>query len=55
MDYRSTIFSMITDIDEDQVKQLKTPEMESLVWQFLRLVQIENFVPDELKINSVVD
>ena len=49
MDYRSTIFSMITDIDEDQVKQQKTSEMESLVWQFLRLVQIDDFVRDELK------
>lgn len=40
---------MITNIDEDEVKQQKTPEMESLVWQFLRLVQIDDFVRDELK------
>ena len=42
---------MITNIDEDQVKQQKTPEMQSLVWQFHRLVQIDDFVRDELKNN----
>ena len=48
MDYRSTIYSMITDIDEDDVKQLRTPALDSLVWDFLRLVQIDEFVRDEL-------
>ena len=48
MDYRSTIYSMITDIDEDDVKQQRTPELDSLVWHFLRLVQIDDFVRDEL-------
>lgn len=48
MDYRSTIYSMITDIDEDEVKQKRTSEIDSLVWEFLRLVQIDDFVRDEL-------
>ena len=53
MDYRSTIYSMITDIDEDDVKQQRTPELDSLVWHFPRLVQIDGFVRDEL--NSELD
>ncbi|CAF5095615.1 unnamed protein product, partial [Rotaria sp. Silwood1] len=48
MDYRSTIYSMITDIDEDDVKQKRTSELDSLVWEFLRLVQIDDFVRNEL-------
>jgi ABC-type transport system involved in cytochrome bd biosynthesis fused ATPase/permease subunit len=48
MDYRSTIFSMITDIDEDEVKQQRTPELDSIVWDFLRLVEIDEFVRDDL-------
>ncbi|CAF1038431.1 unnamed protein product [Rotaria sordida] len=47
MDYRSTIYSMITDIDEDEVKQKRTSELDSLVWEFLRLVQIDDFVQNE--------
>jgi ABC-type transport system involved in cytochrome bd biosynthesis fused ATPase/permease subunit len=53
MDYRSTIYSMITDTDEDEVKQQRTPELELLVWDFLHLVQIDDFVRDEL--NSDLD
>jgi ABC-type transport system involved in cytochrome bd biosynthesis fused ATPase/permease subunit len=49
MDYRSTIYSMITDIDEDEVKQQRTPEIDLLVWDFLRVVQIDDFVRNELK------
>jgi ABC-type transport system involved in cytochrome bd biosynthesis fused ATPase/permease subunit len=49
MDYRSTIYSIITDIDEDEVKQQRTHEIDSLVWDFLRLVQIDDFVRNELK------
>jgi len=48
MDYRSTIYSMITDIDEDKVKQQRTPELDLLVWNFLNLVQIDDFVRDKL-------
>jgi len=48
MGYRSTIYSMITDIDEDEEKQQKIPEIDSLVWDFLRLVQIDDSVRDEL-------
>ena len=48
MDYRSTIYSMLTDIDEDLVKEQRTPELDVLVWQFLQLVQIDEFVRDEL-------
>jgi ABC-type transport system involved in cytochrome bd biosynthesis fused ATPase/permease subunit len=51
MDYRSTIYSMITDIDEDQVEQQRTPEIDSLVWHFLHLVQIDDFIRNELKSN----
>jgi len=51
MDYRSTIFSMITDIDEDQLTNLRTPEHDEVVWEFLRLVQIDEFVTNELKGN----
>lgn len=53
MDYRSTIYSMITDIDEDQVKQQRTSKLDSLVWEFLRLVEIDDFIRDEL--NSDLD
>jgi hypothetical protein len=31
MGYRSTIYSMITDIDENEEKQQKIPEIDSLV------------------------
>ncbi|CAF1185935.1 unnamed protein product [Adineta ricciae] len=48
MDYRSTIYSMVTNIDEDDVNQERTPELDSLVWDFLHLVQIDDFVRDEL-------
>ena len=48
MDYRSTIYSMLTDIDEDAVEKQRTPELDSLVWEFLQLVQIDDFVRDEL-------
>jgi ABC-type transport system involved in cytochrome bd biosynthesis fused ATPase/permease subunit len=51
MDYRSTIFSMITDIDEDTAKQRSDGEFESLVWHFLRLVDMEDFVRHDLKGN----
>jgi ABC-type transport system involved in cytochrome bd biosynthesis fused ATPase/permease subunit len=51
MDYRSTIYSMITDMDEDEVKQQRTSEIDSLIWEFLRLVQIDDFVRNELKSN----
>jgi ABC-type transport system involved in cytochrome bd biosynthesis fused ATPase/permease subunit len=53
MDYRSTIFSMITDIDEDQAKERRHCELESLVWHFLSLVCIDDFVRQEL--NSDLD
>ena len=49
MDYRSTIYSMITDIDEDEVKRERTPEIDALVWELLRLVQIEDFIRNELE------
>ena len=48
MDYRSTIYSMVTDIDESDINQERTPELDSLVWDFLHLVQIDDFVRDEL-------
>jgi ABC-type transport system involved in cytochrome bd biosynthesis fused ATPase/permease subunit len=51
MDYRSTIYSMITEIDEDQIKQQKTSEIDSLIWDILRLAQIDKFVRNELKSN----
>jgi ABC-type transport system involved in cytochrome bd biosynthesis fused ATPase/permease subunit len=47
MDYRSTIFSMITDIDEDQARERTNCEFESLVWHFLGLVCIDDFVRQE--------
>jgi ABC-type transport system involved in cytochrome bd biosynthesis fused ATPase/permease subunit len=49
MDYRSTIYSMITDIDEDEVKRERTPEIDALVWELLRLVQIEDFIRNALE------
>jgi ABC-type transport system involved in cytochrome bd biosynthesis fused ATPase/permease subunit len=48
MDFRSTIFSMITDIDEDQAKEQTNYELKSLVWHFLSLVCIDDFVRNEL-------
>ena len=48
MDYRSTIFSMITDIDEDESKEWMDSELESVVWQFLDLVHMDEFVRCEL-------
>jgi hypothetical protein len=32
---------MLTDIDEDAVKQQRTPEFDLLVWSFLNLVRDE--------------
>ncbi|CAF4198737.1 unnamed protein product [Adineta steineri] len=49
MDYRSSIYSMITDIDQDDLKQKRTPEIDSLVWELLHLVQIDEFIQNELK------
>ena len=51
MDYRSTIYSMITDIDEDDVTKERTPELDVQVWKFLELVQIDEFVRKELEGN----
>ncbi|UJR32426.1 hypothetical protein I4U23_019888 [Adineta vaga] len=51
MDYRSTIYSMVTNIDEDEVNQQRTPELDSLVWEFLHIVQIDDFVRNELNGN----
>lgn len=51
MDYRSTIYSMITDIDEDEIEQNRTPEIDSLVWEFLSLVKLDDFVRNELNSN----
>ena len=51
MDYRSTIYSMITDIDEDDVTKERTPELDAQVWKFLELVQIDEFVRKELEGN----
>jgi ABC-type transport system involved in cytochrome bd biosynthesis fused ATPase/permease subunit len=51
MDYRSTIFSMITDIDEDTAKERINYEFEPLVWHFLRLVDMEDFVRKDLNGN----
>ena len=48
MDYRSTIYSMVTNIDEDEVNQQRTSTLDSLVWEFLQLVQIDEFVREEL-------
>ncbi|CAF3399819.1 unnamed protein product [Rotaria socialis] len=48
MDYRSTIYRMITDMDADEVKQKRTSQFDSLVHEFLRLVQIDDFVRNEL-------
>ncbi|CAF1458336.1 unnamed protein product [Rotaria sordida] len=49
MDYRSTIYSMITDIDEDDINQEKNPEIDSLIWKIIHLVQIEDFIKNDLK------
>lgn len=51
MDYRSTIFSMITDIDEDIAEQRIDGEFEMLIWHFLRLVDMNDFVRHDLKGN----
>ena len=51
MDYRSTIYSMITDIDEDDVSKERTVEVDTLVWKFLALVQIDDFIRNELDSN----
>jgi ABC-type transport system involved in cytochrome bd biosynthesis fused ATPase/permease subunit len=49
MDYRLSIYNMITDTEEDDIKQLRTSEIDSLVWEFIRLVQIDEFIQNELK------
>jgi hypothetical protein len=54
MDYRSTIFSMITNIDEEDVKQRNNCEFESLVWHFLGVVHMNDFVRQELNGNLAV-
>ncbi|CAF1215275.1 unnamed protein product, partial [Didymodactylos carnosus] len=48
MDYRSTIYSMITDIDDDDVPLKKTSQLDNLVWEFLQLVKIDDFIREEL-------
>jgi ABC-type transport system involved in cytochrome bd biosynthesis fused ATPase/permease subunit len=51
MDFKSSIFTMITDIeDDDQTIILKQKEEEEeRVWRFLRLVEIDNFVEESLQ------
>ena len=44
MDYRSSIFSMITNTDIDDLKQQRTPQIDLLVWELIKLVQIEDFI-----------
>jgi ABC-type transport system involved in cytochrome bd biosynthesis fused ATPase/permease subunit len=51
MDYRSSIYSMITDIDDDEVQGKRTNELDLLVWNFLRIVQIDEFIRNELNSN----
>jgi ABC-type bacteriocin/lantibiotic exporter with double-glycine peptidase domain len=51
MDFKCSIFTMITDIeDDDNNQQLKNSEEdEKRVWRFLRLVEIDNFVQENLE------
>ncbi len=42
---------MIIDIDEEDVKQRNNCELESLVWHFLGLVHMDDFVRQELNSN----
>ncbi|CAF1270392.1 unnamed protein product [Didymodactylos carnosus] len=48
MDYRSTIYSMITDVDDDDVPLKQTNQLDNLVWEYLQLVKIDDFVRVEL-------
>ncbi|CAF2176532.1 unnamed protein product [Rotaria magnacalcarata] len=54
MDYRSTIFSMITDIDESETKEKLNDELESLIWHFLRLIHMDDFVRNELSGDLII-
>ncbi|CAF3696305.1 unnamed protein product [Rotaria sordida] len=42
---------MITDIDEGETKQYNNYELESLVWYFLGLVHMDDFVHNDLNSN----
>jgi ABC-type transport system involved in cytochrome bd biosynthesis fused ATPase/permease subunit len=52
MDFKCSIFTMITDIEDDE-KTLNSKEEEEeeeeRVWRFLRLVEIDNFVEESLE------
>ncbi|CAF4802965.1 unnamed protein product [Rotaria magnacalcarata] len=54
MGYRSTIFSMITDIDESETKEKLNDELESLIWHFLRLIHMDDFVRNELSGDLII-
>ena len=49
MGYRSTIYSMITNTDEDDPTQERTPQIDLLVWEIIHLVQMEDFIKNDLK------
>jgi ABC-type bacteriocin/lantibiotic exporter with double-glycine peptidase domain len=51
MDFKCSIFTMITDIEENDDIQQKfiDSEEEKRVWRFLRLVEIDNFVEENLQ------
>ncbi len=42
-DYQSNIYSIITDIHQG------TSQFDSIIWDFLHLVQIDDFIQQELK------
>ena len=50
MDYRSSVYSMITntDDDDDGAEQLRTPHIDSLVWELIRIVHVDDFVVNDL-------
>ena len=47
MDYRSSVYTMITDLEDDD-QALVSQEEEERVWRFLRLLEIDTFVRESL-------
>ncbi|CAF5051176.1 unnamed protein product [Rotaria magnacalcarata] len=45
---------MITDIDESETKEKLNDELESLIWHFLRLIHMDDFVRNELSGDLII-
>jgi hypothetical protein len=51
MDFKCSIFTMITDIEDDDYQSIisKQEEEEQCVWRFLHLIEIDTFIEENFQ------